>query len=255
MPSKDPLKNTLLTKLFRMGRGAANIVFPNDIEAYFLIFQLVDYELKPLRTLTFPIMPTDIIEHQPELTKATPTYGGVHVIKTDSFIPRKVVIVGMFGRRIYLVNTIHGTVKERITGLLSNVKNIVTQEEIPEFSRTFKTGYGALKSIEQLKELSKSRDDMGRQHYLYLYNPVFGSNYVVEFNVFERTQNSETSNLLYPYKIELTAVADVSSIIGIKGRAKATLRSFATNSVTAAIRNPGRTIAAIKDPKRALSVV
>ena len=261
MPSSSPQTNSILSKLIGAGRAVGHLLYPNDVEAYYLVLELVDADLNPIRSFLWPIMPAEIIDTQKEVTTATMNYGGVHVIKTDTFTPRKITIQGMFGRRVYLVNTTFRTRTD-----IPDVGVDISCEEggfsLPgagsgvvgkrEFNQNLKTGYGALKVLEFMKECSKRRDKTLRQRYLFLYNPVLGSNYVVEFDSFERMQNADTSNVLYPYRIQMTAVADLDTVLSNnrlrKVNALALLGGIANNVLRSPLRNGSPLRSALRNP-------
>lgn len=247
--------SVILSKINRIGRPVLNLLFPKEIEAYYLILELVDADFNPLRSFLFPVMPSEISETHTEITTTSNTYRGVHVIKTDTFVPRSIKIMGTFGRRIYLVNTVLGTRSPLNLSLFGGEALDVRIDGSAEFNTKFKTGFGALNVLAHLKELSKGKSIDGRQRYLFLYNPVMGSNYVVEFKTFSRTENVETSNVLYPYSIDLVAVAHVSDIIGKLDKLVISASALLGRIANSALENPGTKAQRFSNTKQLLSTI
>lgn len=197
--------NTHNEFLKTIGKAGLNALYPNDFEAYFIALELVDSSDKTLEFFTFPIMPNTLSISEPEITNIKKVNKGITSLKTDSFIPRDISMVGTFGRNFRILirnkfidfNSFRGGL-----GLLHG-----------DFDGlTIKTGFGSMKVLQNILQNSKTLDQKGKPVRLYFYNFAFSENYVVEVmdKVFSQ---SKESNMIWNYNVNLKAVAPINNTV------------------------------------------
>ncbi len=188
------------------GRSGLNAMFPNDFEAYMLAFELVDSLGSTIDFFSLPIMPNNISITEPEITNIKKTAGGVISLKSDSFIPKSINIVGNFGRNLKVL------LRDKVVDFKSFTSNLNINNSDFQGS-VVKTGFGATKVFQSILNGSKSIDNYGEPVKLFMYNFAFSESYVVE--VIDKTfsQSVESSNSIWNYNISLKAVATLESVI------------------------------------------
>ena len=230
MPTPYLSLQKLISYVQSFGRDYLHLQFPLDIEAYYLILELVDGAGQTIRNLVFPVLPYNMAEEHKEVTKVNQNAVGTHVLKTSSFTPRTLMFKGMFGRQFYIIDFGQSTGNPLANGLggglasgdttsfasgsfgrAASAKQRVVEKK--EFSRIFKTGNGVVQLLKKMKEDSKQRDAQGRPTRLFLYNPVLGENYVVEFMDFRQDMDRKTSNMLASYYFEFKTAATLEDVI------------------------------------------
>ncbi len=191
--------------LTNFGTTALNAMFPNDFEAYLITFELVDSDDNTLEFFSFPLMPSNISITEPEITNIKKVNRGITSLKTDSFIPKDINLVGSFGRTFRIL------IRDKIVDFNSFHKALGIQKG--DFQGpTIKTGFGSTKILQNLLEGSKVLDQKGKPCRLYLYNFAFSENYIVEVLQKTFTQSKET-NMIWNYNISLKAVAPINSTL------------------------------------------
>lgn len=213
----ERLNSRTRSLISQIGKAGLNALYPQEFEYYFFAFELVNSRQETIDFFAFPILPSQIVESQPEVTTVRKTMGGVDVHKNPTFVPRKISLSGDFGRKFkILVNTN----QIEFAGLRFSVNNGVFKirkpgdllDAVPVFASFAKTGYGCIRVIEAMKEKSKSLDQFNQPHSLYCYNPILGNNYQVEFINFTHMQDKQQYNLIPRYNIEMTAVAPLEAL-------------------------------------------
>lgn len=254
----------LLDLVARVGRPVLHLLFPNDVEAYYMVLELVDADQRTLEYFAFPVTPAEVREEHKEITSVTKTYGGTHVLKTDTFTPRKIMIRGQFERGLRFVGDVADAVggssideafsvartrpkdSRSVRDELYKQIGFKNNEANARIFNSFKTGYGAMKYIERLKELSKKRyANRTKPVFLYLYNPILGGNYLVEFENFVHMQNQDNSNIIPTYEMTFIAVADLNTINKERlntFRAINILNSIAGGLINRGLKNVGNSI-------------
>lgn len=225
---KDLLVNT--------GKAAMHSLFPKDFSYYYLALELVDSKGSTVDYFGWPILPDSIKEIHQEITNIRKTIGGVSVIKNSTFTPRQVVLNGNFGRTFKLLlgqQTVEfaGFGFSMQNGKFTSTHPNSLEGIVPQFSSIAKTGYGCVKLLEGIKEKSKQVDIYGKPHSLYLYNPILGNNYQVEFNNFTHAQDKDQFNMIPGYSIALTAVAPLDLILGRKASVINTLKKLSLGNL------------------------
>lgn len=214
--SLEAVKSAYRDGLVNVGKSALHALYPNDFPLYFLAMEVVDSRGNTVNYLAWPILPEEIKESHVEITSIKKTISSVNVVKNPTFVPRNISIKGNFGRNFkLLLNRGIEFAGFGISGgqLVNN--NSLDGNVIPQFSSIAKTGYGCIKIIEAMKETSKKLDAYKKPHSLYLYNPILGNNYQVEFstgNSFNHMQNNKQNNMIPAYDIQLTAVAPLNGL-------------------------------------------
>jgi len=207
----SPLKRRLRGLLTSVGRGVVHSLFPNDFEAYFISFELVDSKGNTEAFITFPVQPDSISEVSTRVTNVKKTAGGVVTVGTETFVPIDLEIKGTFGRNFKF------TIGNKFVqaGLLRFIKSGFNTAELgrPSFSNQVKTGYGMIKAVEDMLDAADILDADGKPKKLYFYNTILGNNYIVKPKNFVHSQNIQ-SNMIPQYTIQLTAVAPVDLTVG-----------------------------------------
>lgn len=206
-------KNLLTT----VGRAAAHTLFPNDIEAYFMAFELVDSRGDTVDYLSFPVMPQNISRNKNEITNIKKAFGGVTTLSSQGFIPIDFSISGTFGRNLRIII---GNENLSFSALRYSFKSGVYKKSqansnapksLP-FNPEIKTGYGVTKILEAIIEKSNMLDNNNKPFRLYFYNPSFGESYMVKVTSTKFDQNESGSNMMWNYDISFTAVAPLDQI-------------------------------------------
>lgn len=230
--SIQSVKNTFKERVSQLGKAALSALYPNDFPYFFIAFELVDSQNNSVDYFAFPILPDEIRETHQEITTVRKTIAGVYTVKNPSFTPRQISIRGTFGRSFKILL---GGQQVEFAGFNLSIKNgkfnvsppNFLENPVPQFSTFAKTGYGCIKVLEAIKEKSKKLDDYQKPFSLYLYNPILGGNYQVEFNSFTHMQDSDRSNMIPTYNVQLTAVASLDSILSGKANFKSALKNLA----------------------------
>jgi len=226
----------------QVGKSALNALFPKEFEFYMLAIELVNSQGETEDYFSWPILPEEIRDTSNEITRITKTIGGVNVVVNSSFVPTQIFIKGNFGRRFkVLINNN----KIELFGFGFSNKKISKPNftlGVPQFSSFAKTGYGCIKMLQSIKEKSKQLDGYQKPFSLYLYNPILGDNYQVEFNSFTHSQDVGR-NMIPNYSLQLSSVADLDSVLGKSGSMKSALKNLTisglqrgANSIASAIR-------------------
>lgn len=200
-----------------IGKASLNSLFPEEFEYYLVALELVDSRGNTVDYFLFPVLPTSIAHSEREITNIKKTAGGVSVFRNSSFVPKRITMTGDFGRKFkILVN------KDRVSfaGFQFSVQNgnfnIAGPNKLglqkPAFSSFAKTGFGCVKVLEGIKTKSKQLDQYGKPHRLFLYLPITGHNYIVEFTDMVHSQNTDSNNMLPKYDITFDAVAPLDRL-------------------------------------------
>lgn len=188
-----------------IGTSALNALYPDDFEVYLIAFELVDSNDKTLEFFSFPVMPTSLTIAYPEVTNIKKVNRGVTSLKTNSFIPRDINLVGNFGRNFRIL------IRDKVIDFNSfkgSLGLINGDFEGPNI----KTGFGSIKVFQRILEGSKLLDTRGNPVRLYFYNFAFSENYVVEVVDKTFTQSRE-SNIIWNYNVSLKAVAPINNSV------------------------------------------
>ena len=224
-----------LNSVSTFGKSALATLFPMDFNYSFLSIELVDSKGNIVDYFSWPVLPSQISElHNETSTTVRKNIGGIYVSQNSTFIPRQINIAGTFGRSFKLLL---GQTRVEFAGFGFSIQNgkfsVSTpnflEGDVPQFSTFAKTGYGCVKVLEAIKEKSKATDKFGKPHSLYLYNSILGNNYQVVFNNFRHFQNDSENNMIPGYSMQLTAVAQLSSILG--RLSKDTFRNLTFNNL------------------------
>jgi len=211
-----------------LGRATAHYLFPNEIDFYFVAFELVNSDDRTVQYFAFPVNPQSIIFQDSEITKIQRTLGGITTLKTTTFDPKTYTLQGEFGRNWKVI--INGSPFSfgaiNFGELGFNLKQLSIGS--PELSIEVKSGYGCIKLLEKIIKAAKSLDDSGRPHKLFFYNTSLNHQYLVEPQDFTFSQNIQ-KNMLWQYNLRLNAVARIEDL---NFNAKANLaNSLAISSV------------------------
>jgi hypothetical protein len=208
--SKKQISDTATELINTLGRPVAHLLFPNDIDYYFVALELVDSKDRTVRYFAFPINPKNIYFNDTEATKVQRTFGGVTTIKTTTFDPKNYTIRGDFGRNF---KVIVGGKPFSFSALNFDLDFKNLRVEFAELSVEVKSGYGATKILERIIKQAKELDQYGNPHRMYLYNTSLNHQYIVEpvdFNFDMNVQN----NMIWNYNLRLNAIGEVKDFTG-----------------------------------------
>lgn len=202
--------NSLIRNL---GRATAHYLFPNDIEFYFVAFELVDSEDRTVQYFSFPINPSSIIFQDSEVTKIQRTLGGITTIKSVTFDPKTYTLQGDFGRNWKVI--VNGSpftfsaLNFDFRQIGFDLKNLKIGS--PVLSVEAKSGYGCIKMLEQIIKNAKQLDENGNPYKLYFYNTSLNHQYLVEPQDFTFSQNVQ-KNMIWQYSLRLNSIARLEDI-------------------------------------------
>lgn len=225
------VQNQFRDLLTQTGKAALHAVYPMDFNYSFIAIELVDSQGSTVDYFGWPILPDEVRETHVEITNIRKTMGGVNVMKNPTFAPRQISMRGTFGRTFKLLL---GQQTVEFAGFGFSIQNgkfnisppNALDATIPQFSSFAKTGYGCVKLLEAIKEKSKKLDQYGKPFSLYLYNPILGNNYQVEFNNFSHMQDKDQYNMIPAYSMQLTAIALLDSVLGRRASVNSALKNL-----------------------------
>lgn len=194
-------------------RAMQNALYPNEFEYYAITLEIVDSNGATYEHMTFPVMPESIMYDDASVVNIQKTVGGVAATDTSSYVPKTISIQGTFGRKFRLLLN----PKENITvqGILDNSRSF-GQAQITrkvEFDPKMKSGYGATKLLQRIMELSSSLDEQNQPLRMFLYLPPLGQNFLVKKTAFTLSQDQASSNMMWRYSMQLTAIAPLETVI------------------------------------------
>lgn len=167
------------------GRAILSATLPNEFELYLIAIEIRDDEGIPGGVIkdfmVFPVNPDSILYVQNNIASITKTMGGVHIDDNDTFIPRPINLKGSFGRNFKI--------------FLNGDKAI-----------DLKTGYGTIKYLEKMVDLSRGKNNNGKPYRTILHNLAFGSSYTVNIEDCKFSQDMN-SNMIWNYDLNTTIVA------------------------------------------------
>jgi len=199
-------------QLDTLGPGALNALYPRDFGYSFIALELVDSQGNTVDYFAWPILPDEVVDVDMTLTNVRKTMFGINVQKNQTFNPRTITMRGDFGRKFkVLLGGNEITFAGFGLSIANNKFSVVSPNDLatepPQFSTVAKNGYGCVKMLESIKDKSKQLDNNGRPFSLFLYNPVLGNNYQVEFVSFRQSQDKDHHNMYPAYNLQLIAVA------------------------------------------------
>lgn len=186
--------------LSAIGRGALNTLYPNDIENFLIIFELVDSKNEVEDLFVFPINPQAIKEDYQTTTTIKRTYNTVIAIDNKSFNPVRISLSGNFGKSFKVL-----VGRELVSGLGFVLKRGKGERE---FFSNVKTGYGCVKILQSFVERAQKPDVYGFPRVLNFYNLFSGNNYIVKPVTFSLNQDLG-SNMIWNYNLTLEALGRV----------------------------------------------
>jgi hypothetical protein len=208
-----------------VGRAGLNVLYPNDFEVYLMSLELVkinnEGKEEIINFFSFPVMPNNINQTEPQITNIKKTVGGITILNTNTYIPKDIVIQGNFGRYFKIVigsdiinfkglslnpmdatKNVAQSIKKKVTDTINGTTN--------SFSETIKTGYGCIKILQAICDSSVEVDN-GRPRRLYLHNPSFGESHLVKVTSFSTNQNMQ-SNMIWNYSLSLKSIAPANNV-------------------------------------------
>ena len=234
--SAQSVEKLFKEQLDNLGRSALHALFPKDIEAYLLAVELINSKGITVDYFAWPILPDEIRETDNTITNVRKTMSAVNVQKNPTFNPRQISIRGDFGRKFKLLL---GGNQITFAGFGFSIQNgkfnvsvpNLLQNPITQFSTIAKTGYGCVKLLEAIKEKSKGLDEDGKPYSLFLYNPILGNNYQVEFVSFGQAQDKSHYNMFPSYNIQLIAIAPLDSVLSRLKNIKSAIKNLTVNGL------------------------
>lgn len=204
------LTQTIIDKSKSLGISTLSSLFPRDFEYYMIALELCDGDGIMLDYFTFPIMPNNIEIIDSPSFKVQSTFGGVGVLSSNIFTPKKITLSGNFGRNVKILN--RGVASGLFAGFAKKNKSErgygadTVANTTLEFNANIKTGYGCIKVLESILNRSYEIDSQtGKVNKLYFYNLAFGESYLVKYEQSKMSQ-SLPNNMIWEYSVNLQAI-------------------------------------------------
>jgi len=231
-----------------LGENALSAIFPRDFEIYLCALELVDYSGLTVDFFVFPVMPNSIQKIEKERVSVTKTLTGTVVLQSNSYIPASLVINGNFGRSFKYISN-NKSVVDRGNNFsngffkaLSIKRGVYSSDDVgsniprkvyTEFNPSIKTGFGCVKILQSIISKSKSSDE-GRPLRLHFYNLALNESYLVVAgkNPLTLSQNSQDSNMIWNYTLNLEVIADLQQLVFLSENANKQSLTFAITSNT-----------------------
>jgi hypothetical protein len=210
--AQDSVTNKILSQVQDIGKAGINALFPNDFEYYAITLELTDSQGKTIDFLTFPVAPENIDYNAPSAVNIKKNLGGVTALDTSSFDPSRYTLSGTFGRKLRLLFTKGSSQHSTSKGVFGTIQESGLTIKTSILDAKIKSGYGTTKLLESIVEKSKSLDDYNKPVRLYLYNPALNHNFLVKANNLTLHQDIQTSNAMWKYTLEMTAIAPVDKL-------------------------------------------
>jgi len=196
---------------FYFGRTGMNAKYPNEFEVYMVALELVDGDKgDTLEYFSFPVMPFQIQKNEPTRTNIKKSASGITVISNDSFVPQEVTIKGDFGRGFKMILN---PVTEAAEGVAFKGFLSETDSKNATFSSDVKTGFGAIKILQNIINKSNKLSKSGKPNRLYLYNMALSESYIVAVPqsglILTQTIGK---NMIWEYSLTLTVLAPLDKI-------------------------------------------
>lgn len=206
--STEATKNRFFYLNNTIGRSAVSAMFPNDIETYITILELVDGSDRVVEYFLFPINPSSISEDHTQIINIKKTAGGISTTSTNTFMPKVINLQGDFGRKFKILiggDYINFSAFNFSQQLVKNFNNNV-------FSNTIKTGYGCIKILQRIIEKSNQLDKNGSPYFLHLYNLSFGTSYLVKCIGQPTFSCNVEKNMIWQYQMQFQALAPLDQM-------------------------------------------
>lgn len=219
-----------------IGRVGLSALYPNDFEVYLMSLELVKINKDGVEEtedyFSFPVMPNNINQSEPQITNIKKTAGGISIISANTFIPKEVSIQGNFGRSFkilikdepitfkgLLVKPASLNIKQGVKGISDNIK----EGKLP-FDNTIKTGYGCIKILQSIADRSTSIEN-GHPKRLFFHNPAFGESHLIKITNFTASQSMQT-NMIWNYNLSFKLISSIQNIRGVEDKSlKKSLRT------------------------------
>lgn len=205
-----------------IGKAGVNALFPNEFEYYAVTLELTDSQGNTIEYLTFPVSPESMSYDNTTMSNVKKSMSGVSALDNETFNPRRIEVTGTFGRKFkILLNNELGDFDLQnyddtsAKGVFKTTKANAMNIKEAVFNPKLKTGYGTLKILEAIVEKSKGFDKHNQSHKLYLYNPALGHNWLVKVDSINFSQDRTSSNMLWKYNMQLTAIAPLTKVNSI----------------------------------------
>ena len=217
-------------------RSLQNSLYPDEFEYYALTLELVDSTGLTLEHLTFPVMPENITYDDMKVLNVQKTLGGVTATDNQSYTPKTIGIQGTFGRSFKLL--IKPDIKQKTVKLPSKEFSVQNQSfdgnkiiDKPIFDERLKSGYGATKLLQKMIQASSKLDDYNEPVRLYLYMPTLGQNFLVGCSQFQLSMDRGSSNMMWKYNIQFTAIAPLEAVVDQDTIKKSLQQNLTVNSL------------------------
>ena len=225
MATQKTIQRQITQELLQAGRGLLSIKYPNDIEMYLIAFELTDSLGKTEQYFVFPIMPSQLQKVEQNRTNIKKSSSGTTVLMSQAFTPSEISLKGDFGRSFkFLANPKNG---EFSFGVFSNRSKDSVSTKFPTFDGNVKSGYGCIKILQNMIQLSSKLDSRNKPRRLFMYNMALGESYMLAVNPGGLTisQTMET-NMIWNYSLSAQIIANIED-----------LRTFDSNSHRKALTN------------------
>lgn len=208
--SLDQTKARVKELTASVGRAGLHSLYPDEFEYYACALELVDSKGDITDSLTFPVMPSNITEQEPNIINIKKSAHAVISLHSNGFVPFNINISGTFGRKLRLMignKQVNGTAFRfnTVNEGLKSARNAV-------FNTQIKSGYGVIKVLEGIKRKSVQLDSYGLPYKCFFYNLSLNSNHLVEIRNLTKSMN-EGTNMIWQYALEFTAIAPANAIV------------------------------------------
>ncbi len=238
------------------GRAAMNALYPRDFAYYLIAFEVVDSQGDTFVYMSFPVMPSNVVENAQRVVSVKKTMGGVVSTDTDTFIPVDISMSGNFGKRLKIIlgkdfeswkyavanislgrsasvplfSSFRSMPQKSYQSFRQAMKNNYQNFKDAVLDQKIKTGYGAVKLLESITKMDGALDQYGLPYRIYLYNPALGNNYMVKVINFQHKMSVDM-NTIHQYSLQLKGVAPLDYIIGEEANRSANLNNLSVKFV------------------------
>ena len=228
--SASPLDRAKINQLVTdIGKAGLNALYPNEFEYYAITLELTDSNGVTVDYLTFPISPDNIDSSSVPLTNIKKTMGGIVALGSATFVPLKISLGGTFGRKLKILVQPSSINSSESTNSGSYGRDAQFNVTSAVFNSKIKTGYGTIKLLESIIDKSRTLDKQGQPYRMFLYNPALGQNYLVVDGGLDFHQDYQSSNMVWKYTLQLTAISPLNAIMSEMSNSSSLTRTLKLN--------------------------
>ena len=212
MASTDYITKKLAGELAQYGRGVMSVLYPSEIEVYLMAMELTDSKGVTQQYFVFPVMPNSISKVEQNRTNIKKSSSGTTVIGSSSHSPSEINIKGDFGRSFKILTSPTGEGSFSFGIFKSKGKdqlNVTT----PTLDPNVKSGFGCIKIMQSMVNLSGKLDAYSKPNRLYFYNMALGESYLVAVMPGGLTlSQSYDKNMIWGYNLTMHILANLEDL-------------------------------------------